>query len=454
MKKVLIAAFAAALLAPVAAETIRMRDGTYHSGEVVSSDDEIVRIRFAENGLELDLKWDQLAGGEAQRLKARSAMEKASRFLMAGEVIYTTRNETLEGIVLEENADKLKMKTAKGTKDVNIKSIARREKTQINALSVYTPDELYASKSPLYKLDTASGNFDLGDLCLAISLFAKAKEHFAKTLELDATWKSRVDPRMAKAEAGIREAEAAAMMKEAEELTAKDKLEEAVAKYKEIVEKYPGTAAATKAAELANKGEGNVTALKSEQKKEADKKRAKAYYDEMKSLVGKAVAAKLTFQQLKDYVEKTMTGEILDKLAEREKADRKQFEADWRSRELDDWKQASYGEGSWMMEPDQLAIEKSTNLDDIRNKNKNAQLITDLKAAAAAERKLVDAWWTKQTTTVKINWLSAYAAEKTMLTKPPDHAPCSKCAGKGILGATALCMRCLGIGQDRVISYK
>ncbi len=454
MRKLLGLAGIAALLAPASAETIRMRDGSYHSGEVVSTDDEIVRIRFAENGLELDLKWDQLATGEAQRLRARQATEKAARFKIDGEVIYT-RSETYEGIVQDETAEKVRMKMAKGMKDIAKAAILRREKTQINALSVYTPDELYTSKSTQYKLDTPGGNFDLGDLCLAIGLFTKAKEHFMKAVELDPDWKGRVDPRVAKADAGIKEAEAALLLKEAEKLTTEDKLEEAVAKYKEILDKYPGTAAAAKAAELAAKGEGDVTALKGEQKKEADKKLAKSYYDEMKALIGKAVAKKeLTFDDLKGYIEKGLAIEILDILAARLKVDRKQLELDWKSREIDEYKSASYGEGSWLLDPPDLAIEKGTSQDDIAKRRDKQQLIIDLKKAAGDQRKLVNEWWAKQNTTAKIAWLTAYAAEKTMIIKPVEHVNCSKCAGKGLLGSTSLCLRCLGTGQDRVISYK
>ncbi len=107
-----------------------------------------------------------------------------------------------------------------------------------------------------------------------------------------------------------------------------------------------------------------------------------------------------------------------------------------------------------MLEPDTLAIEATTNLDDIRNKAKNQQLIADLKKQAGEQRKLVDEWWAKQTTTVKINWLTAYAAEKTMITKPVEHQSCTKCNAKGVLGGTNLCLRCLGTGKDRVIFYK
>jgi tetratricopeptide (TPR) repeat protein len=454
MKKIALAAALAAALLPARAETIRMRDGSYHSGEVVSADETVVRIRFAATGLELELKWDQLAAGEARRLKARAAMEKASRTLIEGEVIYT-KNETLEGVVESESGESLKLKTAKGLKHVMKSSILRREKAQINALSVYSPDQLYDSKSGLYKLDTPGGNFDLGDLCLAIGLFEKAREHFTKALELDATWKDRVDPRLAKAEAGIQEAAAAAMLKEAEALLAADKLEEALAKLQEIVEKYPGTPAASRAAELAAKGEQDVEALKGEQKKAADLKRAKAYYDEMTALIRRCSSdKKLTFQQMKDYVEKTMPGEILDKLAEKEKADRAQFESEWKSRQLDEWKPASYGEGSWLMEPDKLAIEEAENLDDVQKRAKNQALITELKKQTAEMRKDVDGWWGKQTSSNKIAWLTAYAAEKTMIIKPVEHPNCLKCAGKGVLGASTLCTRCLGIGKDRLVQYK
>ncbi|KAF0245235.1 MAG: hypothetical protein FD180_1782 [Planctomycetota bacterium] len=454
MTKLLVAVLAMALFSPAAAETIRMRDGSYHSGEVVSADDDVVRIKFAENGLELELKWDQLASGEAQRLRTRQATEKASRFKIDGEVIYT-RSDTLEGIVLDETPDKVKLRTARGTKDVAKSGIMKREKTQINMLSVYTPDEMYAAKAALYKLETPAGNFDLAELCLAIGLFVKAKEHFTKALELDPTWKGRVDPKLAKADSGIKEAEAAVMLKEAEKLVTDDKLEEAVAKFKEIIEKYPGTAAAVKAADLANKGEGDVTALKGEQKKDADKKTAKSYYDEMKSLIGKVIAKKdLTFDDIKGYAEKGLAIEILDNLATKLKVDRKQLEMDWKARELDEWKTASYGEGSWLMDPADLAIEKGTSQDDIAKKREKEALIASLKKQAGDQRKLVNEWWAKQNTTARINWLTAYAAEKTMMIKPVEHVNCNKCAGKGLVGSSSLCLRCLGTGLDRVVSYK
>jgi len=97
-----------------------------------------------------------------------------------------------------------------------------------------------------------------------------------------------------------------------------------------------------------------------------------------------------------------------------------------------------------MKEPDTLAIEQATNLDDVRNRAKNQQLIADLKKQAAEQRKAVDEWWGKQTSTVKINWLTAYAAEKTMIVKPVEYVNCSKCQGKGVTGGTNLCLRCLG----------
>jgi hypothetical protein len=454
MKNLLIAGLVAALFSPAAAETIRMRDGSYHSGEVVSADDEIVIIKFAENGLELQLKWEQLATGEAQRLRTREALNKASRFKIDGEVIFT-RNDTLEGIVVDENADRVKLRTAKGTKDIAKSSISKRQKTQINMTSVYTPDEMYAAKSPLFKLETPSGNFELGDFCLGIGLFVKAKEHFMKAVEIDSSWKGRVDPKLAKAESGIKEAEAAAMMKEAEKLVLDDKLEEAVAKYKEIVEKYPGTAAAQRAADLAAKGEGDVSTLKGEQKKDADKRTAKAYYDEMKALIGKVVAKKdLTFDDIKGYAEKGLAIEVLDNIATKLKVERKQLDLDWKARELDEWKKASYGEGSWLMDPADLAMEKGTSLDDLSKKREKEALIATLKKQAGDQRRLVNEWWAKQNTTAKINWLTAYAAEKTMIIKPVDHVNCSKCNGKGIIGSSALCLRCLGTGLDRVVEYK
>jgi tetratricopeptide (TPR) repeat protein len=452
----LAAALAGACLAPLSrtsAETIRMRDGSYHSGEVVSSDDANVRIRF-QSGLELDLKWDQLAPGEAQRLRARAATEKAARFLVDGVVIFT-KNDALEGVILEETADRVKLKTAKGTKEIAKVSIVKRDTTKINALSVYTPEEVYASKSGLYPTDTAAGNFDLGDLCLSIGLSARAREHFLKALEIDPTWKSRIDPRLASAETGVKEAEAAAMLKEGEALVAAGKLEEAVAKFQELLAKYPGTAAAVKAGELAAKGAEDVGTLQEGQKKALDLKRAKAYYDEMTSLIRKAATSKLTFQEQKEYVEKTLAGEVIAKLAAKDAMDPKTWETEWRARDLEEWRTATYGSASWMMEPNTLVIEGETSLEDKLKRQKNAQLIADLKKQADDLRKGVDAAWAKLPQGDKVAWLTAYAAEKTMVVKQPvDHPACTMCQGKGVLGTSKLCTRCLGIGKDRLVSYK
>ncbi|NUN50018.1 MAG: hypothetical protein HUU15_14415 [Candidatus Brocadiae bacterium] len=457
MRKFAIAAvLAGASLSPLShldAETIRMRDGSYHSGEVVSSDDANVRIRF-QSGLELDLKWDQLAPGEAARLRMRAATEKAARFLVDG-VVVSTEHDVFEGIILEETADRVRLKTARGTKEIPKVAIKGRETTRINALSVYTPEEVYASKSGLYATDSAAGNFDLGELCLSIGLFPKAKEHFTRALEIDPGWKVRIDPRLASAETGVREAEAAAMLKEGEALIAGGKLEEGIGILKDLLSKYPGTAAASKAGELVTKGEQDVGALQDVQKKSTDLKRAKAYYDEMTALIRKATTSKLTFQGLKEYVEKTLATEIIAKLAAKDGVDVKQWEADWRARNLEEWKTASYGAASWMMEPNVLVVEGEGSLEDKLKRQKNAQQIADLKKQAEDLRKGVDAAWAKLSQTDKVAWLTAYAAEKSLTVKQPvDHPACSMCQGKGVLGTTKLCTRCLGIGKDRLVSYK
>lgn len=203
------------------------------------------------------------------------------------------------------------------------------------------------------------------------------------------------------------------------------------------------------------KGEQDVGALQDVQKKSTDLKRAKAYYDEMTALIRKATTSKLTFQGLKEYVEKTLATEIIAKLAAKDGVDVKQWEADWRARNLEEWKTASYGAASWMMEPNVLVVEGEGSLEDKLKRQKNAQQIADLKKQAEDLRKGVDAAWAKLSQTDKVAWLTAYAAEKSLTVKQPvDHPACSMCQGKGVLGTTKLCTRCLGIGKDRLVSYK
>lgn len=113
----------------------------------------------------------------------------------------------------------------------------------------------------------------------------------------------------------------------------------------------------------------------------------------------------------------------------------------WQDRPRGTWHTASYGSGTFIVDPPKV------------------------RAGAEGRRRDPEAWWRAASAKERASWLTAWFAEKSELFELSDrmaYTPCSRCSGTGLTHARradgraveVLCARCLGARRDRAVRYR
>ena len=101
----------------------------------------------------------------------------------------TTDRTVYEGVIAEEEADKIWLHTAQNKIPIPRNRIVRKDSITVNAVEVYPNTKLYEDRlAEMGQLDV-EGHFELGKFCMQIELYEKVIEHFGKVQELDPTFK-------------------------------------------------------------------------------------------------------------------------------------------------------------------------------------------------------------------------------------------------------------------------
>ncbi|MCU0726495.1 MAG: hypothetical protein MUE73_12010, partial [Planctomycetes bacterium] len=174
----------------VGAEQVRLRTGDLLQGEIVSdrTDENVVAIRLYSTGGEFTVRWDQLTPEDEKRLRDSLGLtpwNQGESPVVPGHLVLFKSGEVLTGVA-ENPADRsrpLRVRTTVGSRDIPWDTINEVRETEIEALTVYTPDELAAMYMEEMKPASAADWFGYGKKCVQAEAYAQAADALRRALE-------------------------------------------------------------------------------------------------------------------------------------------------------------------------------------------------------------------------------------------------------------------------------
>lgn len=442
------------------AVSVRLRTGDLLSGDVVSTDTDGFKLKRWDNGGVIAVQWEHLAVEDARRMrKLLTLPEEAEKEMIDIVRIQTKNGSFLEGKIVEETADKITLRTKEGTKHIPAGSVLKREPSQVEATTIYTPKELYDEKVKGVTDTDPSGQFDLGSLCMRLQMWPEAEQHFKKALELDAALKDKVDQRLAMVTRKRKDADAVVLTKSVRDLIDDRKAKEARASFDKLKTEFGDLVAKADLDAL----ESDLTAL---EKGGGGTASAKAPDDKLfkdfctllgAQLKQPAADRQVTFDTAKTYIEQIVYKEVAKELAKRLRMKPEEFDERWNKRNVAATRKATYGEGTWVIEGRKTKKKDDSggpsSLEDLKKMQEADKIIEDLWSKDRRDfRQLQEDWWKAASAERRMAWLEAYAAEKLFTVDHLEWPKCRTCGGKGLSGKD-LCKTCQGVKTEKVVVY-
>ncbi|MGH7151345.1 MAG: hypothetical protein ACREIU_11640, partial [Planctomycetota bacterium] len=340
--------------APSRAEALRLRDGTLLFGEVLAHEESGVRVRRFDNGGVVDLRWDHLIPEEAERLKESYGYldkENEGHRVLADRIRIADGSEVV-GLLVENRPDVLVVRLRESTINVpKARIVPPIDRIEVDALVVYTKDQLYNERRSALDLASAPGHLELARFLVRIRDWRRAAEHYRKVKELD--------PSLHPGEVGAkitRCEERAAREKEEEALDGirilreRGRFTEALKACEKFKVDFPSTPLVRDVEELKKR----IVARRAEETKKA----AVLGWYEFASRIAheKAGDRKVPFEEAKAYAEREMAKAILKRDHERvrridESLDENAVRALWDGRDVKKlrFQRARYDQGTFAL---------------------------------------------------------------------------------------------------------
>ncbi|HTE05602.1 MAG TPA: hypothetical protein VK824_05345, partial [Planctomycetota bacterium] len=175
---------------PLAAEIVRLRDGTLVHGEITDFDEAggFTLVR-ADNGGRVRLRWEHLPPAEVARLKeSRGFTGEDPQPWLVDVVHLVMKNGTTESGVLVDDGrtDAYTLRRRNGTDSFPKQYVRTVETGRADGLSIYAPDDLYLEMvASLGAPVTAAQHFALAVACEGAGLYQQAQDHYAAVQQLD-----------------------------------------------------------------------------------------------------------------------------------------------------------------------------------------------------------------------------------------------------------------------------
>ncbi|HET6204336.1 MAG TPA: hypothetical protein VFI25_16205 [Planctomycetota bacterium] len=453
MKRAILAA--SFLLAGAArAETLRLRDGTLLFGEVLSHEETGMRVRRFDSGGVVDLRWDHLVPEEADRLREAFGYldrEEEGYRVLADRIRIADGTEVV-GILVDNRPDVLVVRVRENMVNVpKARIVPPIDRTEVDALAVYTKDQLYNERRAASDLSSAAGHLELARFLARIRDFRRAAEHYRKVKELDPT---------------LNPGEVAAKIARCEERAGREKEEEGIEEIKilrsrgrfgEALERCEKFKAAFPSSVLLPDLEDLRKRIVKGRSDEVTKTVLLGWYElALKVALDKAGDRKVTLEEAQAFAEREMSKEILKRdLARAKKVDEGVDEnaarALWDGREVGKqrWQRARYDQGTFALGKEKAlkGIEQkkeaeSKPTEDPQKKELENKIRRYLKAlqsstgpSAGATEEEPGAWWDRAPSGARGQWLLAYYAEfgGDMKEIKAWADVCRTCGGKGYL---------------------
>ncbi|MBN2492374.1 MAG: tetratricopeptide repeat protein [Planctomycetes bacterium] len=180
-----------ALAARVPAEVVTLKDGTVLQGQILEGDEKGLRLQRFDTGGVVFLPWNFLHDRDRDRIRRDRGLDigELDAFQIPGVRIEMLDRTVYEGVMGEQEPDKIWLHTAQSRIPILTSRIVRQEAITVNAVEVYPPDKLYDDRMAEGRPTDVDSHFELGKFCMQIELYDKAIEHFGKVQELDPQYK-------------------------------------------------------------------------------------------------------------------------------------------------------------------------------------------------------------------------------------------------------------------------
>jgi hypothetical protein len=478
----------------ISAETLmlRLRDGGFAWGSVMSHDPEGLVFKSLDTGGRARLPWGYLHPEEELELKTRFGYVDVTgeEIMVEAERIVTTDGLELIGRITGRTADTIVVKTNTGTIPVPKSRLSAAPTiVRVNALDVWTRAELYARFQETTDLTTAAGNRELARFCERILDFAHAAEHYHKALELDPnTEKGEVTAGLARATEKAARQDQIDWLADVDDLVGRKRFDEALARADAFAVKFPDSPLIPDAKKKKDR------AIKARERFISE--RVAQLWPLKAAVIARAKSTQASFEETLSYLDSQMKADVLDAVTKAVQVFSQEATSDvvrrmWATRKKERYQRASYGHGTWLLgkeaalkgenpeaeKPPVTAADKERA--DLEQKLKrflqNQELARKSKSSADQKDERETAW-RELPGVSRAGWILAYYAENSgdfELLERPLFGACRECGGKGtrilaFVGANVAksmigkgtneqvieCPTCHGLGVVRRISYR
>ncbi|MBL8804804.1 MAG: hypothetical protein JNN27_22600 [Planctomycetes bacterium] len=445
--------------APREATMLQLHDGAILWGSIVGHDAQSLHVLRLDTGGRVRLPWAHLAPALSEQLLDRFGYVDRSgeevRLEAARLILHDGRD--LVARILDETPDAFLVKTATSTFRVpKLQVKAPPALVTVNALELFTRDELY--KAELVNLDATSpqSNWDLAIYCERIDDYAHAVEHLEAARTLDASFRvSELAAALERNRAKVGLQSQVDALREVDSLRARGRFDDAVRAADAFIASFEDSPLRTDA----TKKKAQVIKARDAKLKE---RVTEAWHRWLPRLIDqKARQSTFTLEAALEWVDQGLKNELIENVsAEVAKSITAEATPDvvkrhWVERAGGRWRSASYGSATWLLgeadarkglDDKAAAAAKPTSEADQARKQieeqvkrylQNQEILRKAQSSAAGgedEANEREAYWAGLTSITRSQWLLAYYVEHSgdYQLKPPIFTECSDCGGRGV----------------------
>lgn len=474
------------LLAPVAsAEIIRLRDGSLVHGEIVAFDEALgVTIERVDDGGVVSLRWEHLDAGETRRIKAARGFtgEEPEPYRVPVTHLILKNGTTETGVLVDDGRRDTYALHRRGRVDAFPRNFVRRLETgHADGLEVYAPEDLYGViLDDLGAPADASGHFALAVACEGAGLYERAREHYLVVQELDPGLKAElVATRLDRLAIRIEDAEETAFLAEIRGRLYRAQYEKALEMVDAFDALYPDS-----------RQQGERDLLVDEILRRRNDHYQERIVSDYFSFLGKSlteIARKegMTMDVVQQLAEESVHEEIVGRLANAYGVERDVVEQMWGARSGGSLRTRSYGTGTFILGDDALEWyeDEEESAEDValgedggfeqqieevlkRRQQEASQRQTASRSSTRYEDVglTADEWWAQASFDERLDWVTAYFAEKagTLTIVRAKPRPCRTCDGVGEVDSyndrgeiqRLTCPTCKSLEIERLVSFR
>jgi hypothetical protein len=444
--RALLAAGCALLAAPAMAQTLQLADGQVLLAQVDNVDGDGLRVTRLDNGGVLELRWEQLSGDCAQKLKVQNGLagdDQSEIMVKASEVRWSQNGtpQTLLGRIADNTATDVLVVQQKGVQYKVPKAEIMGVRTlDVPASQIYTPDEFYNLRLvEIAPGDASDKHRQLAEEMVRVRDYAHAPEQIDALLARVSIYIEAKDQRTL-----IDQIQVARVRATAKDFEAGQKL------IADFESRFPQSKLKAEFEAERKRFNDAKTRFNSQQVADTWRRSIAIVADK------KVAEAGLTLAQAKEYAENKMSDDLAAMVAQRFKLDPAEVKQLWDGRATYPvgrrTEHFSYGLGSWVL--GEKAILQGTEVGKESKEPADDAAKREIEKIAKALRKMQEAaraagqgqgqggqdhvqtdeeWWAACDRPDRGNWLRAYYAEfgGHLVIMGAYVQPCLNCLGAG-----------------------